>query len=245
MRALIIPTLLLCTPAWALVPPNYNEPKRKLSSEIELGMQYTSGNSETSNFNSRIKAVYDGDGARHEVGLRGYFASDDGDSSAEQYQALYQLDYKLPATQYIFGRGEFKWDRFGSFSRQHTLSSGYGRTPYETKDSKLSLEAGLGYRYNYANLDDDSLDDPSSDEGIFRIASKWRHQLQEYTVVTADASVETGNLNTVAELKLAYRNQFWADLALKFGIDFSYTDDVPEDSKNTDVISTVNLLYSF
>ncbi|QIZ78659.1 DUF481 domain-containing protein [Ferrimonas lipolytica] len=246
MRALFYSALFLSAPAMALVPPNYSDPEKNLSSEIELGMQYTSGNSDTSNFNSRVKAIYDGDAARHEWGVWGYFASDEDETSAEQYQFQYQLDYKLAGSEYIYGRGDLKWDRFGSYTRKHTFSSGYGWTPYETKDSELILEVGLGYRYNKVSVSEESDDDLNKkDEAIFRTAAKWEHKLQEYTTFTADATIETGDVNTVADLKLAYRNQFWADLALKFGVDITYTDKVPEDSEKTDVISTVNLIYSF
>ncbi|WP_051201967.1 DUF481 domain-containing protein [Ferrimonas senticii] len=245
MRALLCSTLLVSAPALAIVPPNYSEPEEPFAAEVEFGMQYTSGNSDSNSFNSRVKMVYDGDNARHETGLRGYFASDDESTSAEQYQALYQLDYKLENDRYVFGRSELKWDRFGSYTDQHTFSSGYGWTQYETSSTELTLELGGGYRYNRANLEEGSDEEPSTSEGIFRAAAKFEHQLHEYTTFTADATVESGNVNTVADLKLAYRNHFWADLALKFGVDISYTDNVPDGTKNTDVISTVNLLYSF
>ncbi|ADN74739.1 protein of unknown function DUF481 [Ferrimonas balearica DSM 9799] len=243
---LYLPALLFSAPSLALVPPNYSDPPTDLDAEVELGMQYNSGNTNSANFNTRGKLVYDTENARQEAVARAYFAADDEKTTAEQYQLQYQSDYKLEGTQYLYGRGDMLWDRFGSYLKQFTYSFGYGYTPLDAKRTKVTLEVGAGYRYNEANLSNsDDMSDPTNDEGIVRLASKLEHRLQEYTTFNADASVETGNRNTIANLNLAYRNQFWADLALKVGFDIKYTDKVPVGTENHDVVSTVNLIYSF
>ncbi|SHH96378.1 DUF481 domain-containing protein [Ferrimonas marina] len=240
--------LLFATgPAFALVPPDYKEPTTDFTAELELGLQYNSGNTESSSFNSRGRLIYDMENARHDTTLRGYFASDNETTSAEQYQVQYQLDYKLEGTRYVFGRADMLWDRFGSYVQQHIASVGYGYNPVDRKHTKWTLEGGVGYRYNEANLSntEDPDQNATDDEAIVRIASKLEHRLQEYTSFNADATIETGSLNTVANLNLSYRNQLWADLALKIGMDIKYTDVIPEGTEHTDVISTVNLLYTF
>ncbi|WP_345316260.1 DUF481 domain-containing protein [Ferrimonas gelatinilytica] len=246
MRLLSIPILLFPGAALALVPPDYKEPTTKYLAELELGMQYNSGNTNSSNFNTRGKLVYDIENARQELVLRGYFASDNKETSAEQYQIQYQVDYKLQGTRYLFGRADLLWDRFGAFEKQHTLSSGYGFTPLDIKNTKLSLEVGAGFRYNQANLSNSATPEQNrkDEEAILRLASKFEHRLMEYTSFNADANVEYGQSNTIANLNLSYRNQLWADLALKIGMDIKYTDQVPEGTKHNDVISTVNLLYT-
>ncbi|WP_286340460.1 DUF481 domain-containing protein [Ferrimonas sp. YFM] len=241
-----LPMLLIAPQALALVPPEYKEPEDRLDAEVELGLQYTSGNTESSNFNSRGKLVYDGDAAKHETVLKAYFASDNQSATAEQYTVEYQLDYKLSGSNYLYGRSELIWDRFGSFTQQQIYSAGYGSTLIDRRHTKLSLEAGGGYRFNEANLTDDDADQSSStDEGIARFSGKFEQRLHEYTTFNAEGAVETGNRNTVATLKMSIRNQLWADLALKIGTDIKFTDRVPENSERTDIISTVNLLYTF
>ncbi|WP_035416276.1 DUF481 domain-containing protein [Ferrimonas kyonanensis] len=247
MKRLMMVAALLSPSVWALVPPEYKEPEDRLDAEVELGLQYTSGNTESSNFNSRGKIVYDAEAARHETNLHAYFASDNQSTTAEQYTVQYQLDYKLKGTQYVYGRSELIWDRFGSFTQQQIYSFGYGYSPIDHRHTKLSLEAGAGYRYNKPNLSDSDTDSDgsSTDEGIARFAGKLEQRLHEYTTFNAEGAVETGNRNTIATLKLSIRNQLWADLALKIGTDVKYTEKVPENSEKTDIISTVNLLYSF
>ncbi|WP_345332088.1 DUF481 domain-containing protein [Ferrimonas pelagia] len=247
MRLLPLLFLMFSLPALALVPPNYKDPVNRFTAELELGMQYNSGNTNSANFNTRSKLIYDGDNAKHEGNLRGFFASDNNSTTAEQYQLQYQLDYKLEGSHYLYGRTELLIDRFGSYERQNTISGGYGFTPLDKKQTKLSLEGGLGYRYNRANLSNstDPAQRASEEEAIVRLASKLEHRMQEYTTFNADTTLETGNNNTIANINLSYRNQLWADLALKIGMDIKYTDKVPEGTENTDVISTINLLYTF
>lgn len=230
----------------ALVPPNYTEPEDPFNAEIELGMQYTSGNTDSSNFNSRSKLNYDVSKYHHETVLKAYFASDSKDTTAEQYAVQYQLDYDLRGSKYIYGRGELNWDRFGSFTQKQSYSFGYGYSPIDRRHTKLSLEVGAGYRYNKPNTDDSTEESQSAkDEGIVRMASKFEQRLHEYTTFNLDGAVESGNRNTIATLKASLRNHLWANLALKIGIDVEYTDKVPESTEQTDIISTVNLLYKF
>ncbi|TKB51389.1 DUF481 domain-containing protein [Ferrimonas sediminicola] len=241
-----LPLLLVAPQALALVPPEYKEPEDRLDAEVELGLQFTSGNSESSNFNGRGKLVYDADAAKHETVLKAYFASDNQSTTAEQYTLEYQLDYKLGGSNYIYGRSELLWDKFGSFTRQQIYSAGYGSTLVDRRHTKLSLEVGGGYRYNEPNLTDaDQGGRRSTDEGIARFSGKFSQRLHEYTTFNTEGAVETGNRNTVATLKMSIRNQLWADLALKIGTDLKFTDRVPENSERTDIISTVNLLYTF
>ncbi|WP_350671099.1 DUF481 domain-containing protein, partial [Pseudoalteromonas sp. CAL494-MNA-CIBAN-0108] len=49
----------LSAPAWALVPPDYQEPPSNFNAEVEAGLQLNSGNNETKNFNGRTYLTYD------------------------------------------------------------------------------------------------------------------------------------------------------------------------------------------
>tara|TARA_R110002033_G_scaffold42074_2_gene82938 strand:- start:1607 stop:2359 length:753 start_codon:yes stop_codon:yes gene_type:complete len=235
---------LLSAPAWALVPPDYQEPPSSFNAEVEAGLQLNSGNNETKNFNGRTYLSYDSKNTKQEATLKAYYAADGNESTAERYALYLQSNYKLERG-YIFGRGEFTWDQFGSYTRISTVSTGYGFDLIKNNRTKLSLEAGPGYRYDQPQGSVAEPDPDANRDIILRSAAKYTVKLQEYTSFNADVTAETGQTNNTLTLDMSYKNTFIQDWAFKIGMNIKYTEVVPDDSKNTDTITTFNLLYTF
>lgn len=236
--------LLFSAQAWALVPPDFQEPDNSFKSEIEAGLQLNSGNNETKNFNGRAYVSYDTAATKQEGTFKAYYAADGGKSTAEKYDLYLQTNYKLERG-YVFGRGELTWDQFGSFTRIYTLSSGYGFDLIKNSTTNLSLEVGPGYRYDLPNESTTDPDPTANQDVILRSAAKYTIKLQEYTSLNADVTAETGKSNNTLTLDMSYKNTFIQDWAFKIGFYVKYTSDVPEDSQNTDTVTTFNLLYTF
>ncbi|MCG9697468.1 DUF481 domain-containing protein [Shewanella sp. Isolate11] len=237
-------TLSLSSGAWALVPPDYQEPPSDFSAEIEAGLQINTGNTDSSSFNGRTKLVYDTKQFRQEGVFKGYYAADSEKTTSEKYDAQVQSSYKLYSG-YIFARGEFTSDRFGSYTRIATVSTGYGFDAVSTDRTKLSLEIGPGYRYNLPQESDtEPFPDPDR-EIILRTAAKFEQKIHEYTSFNADFTSELGQVTNTFTLDMGYKNTLFQDWAFKIGVNIKYTDVVPEGSKKTDTISTFNLLYTF
>lgn len=236
--------ILISNPVLALVPPDYKDPPSSFTAELEAGFQLNTGNTESTSFNGRSKFVYKSGKAKQEVTLRGYFASDSEKTTSEKYDAQIQSNYKIN-TGYIFGRGDFTWDKFGSYTQIATLSSGYGFDLVKNDWTKLSLEIGPGYRYNLP-IDNDPLNDPIPDRDlIIRTAAKLEQKLQEYTTLNADLTTESGENNNTVALDVGYKNTLFQDWAFKVGFNVKYTEIVPENTKQTDTTTTFNLLYTF
>ncbi|GLP95729.1 DUF481 domain-containing protein [Paraferrimonas sedimenticola] len=236
---------LVVSPAWAIVPPEYQDPSNPFSAEVEMGLQLTTGNTVANSFNGRTKVIYDTLNAKQEGNFRAYFASDSEKITAQQYQLQFQSDRKFADGDYLYGRGDLTWDEFGSFTRQYIFSTGYGFDVLQNSRSKLSFEAGPGYRLSLPQVSADVPKPEDEREVIARGAAKFEHKLQEYTTFNADLVSEVGEKNTVTTLDLSYKNLFFKDWALKVGLFIKHNRVVPEGSKNTDTITTVNLLYTF
>lgn len=247
MNKVLIATSLSCISfsAFALVPPDYQEPPSDFTTEVEAGFQLNTGNTESTSFNSRIKMVYDTTNAKQEGTIKAYFASDDETTTSEKYDLQLQSNYKLNGG-YIFGRGDLTWDKFGSYTKIATVSSGYGFDAISSSLTKLSLEVGPGFRYNKPNnVDDQTTDLPAEQDVILRTAVKFEQKLQEYTSLTADLTAEVGENNNTIALDTNYKNTLFQDWAFKIGVSVKYTEVVPEGTKQTDTITTFNLLYTF
>lgn len=242
--SILLTSLFTSSSVYALVPPDYQEPPSDFSAEIEAGFQLNSGNTSSSSFNGRMKFVYETDAVKQELILRGYHAADSEKTTAERYDLQAQSSYKLN-TGYIFGRGDFTLDKFGSFTKVSTLSTGYGFDAISNTSSKLSIEIGPGYRYNLP-ISDATLPDPEPNtELIARTAAKFEQKLQEYTSLNADLTSELGEDNNTLALDLSYKNTLFQDWAFKIGVNIKYTKIVPEGTVNTDTITTFNLLYTY
>lgn len=230
--------------ALAIVPPDYQEPIEPFNAEIEAGFQLNTGNTEATSFNGRSRLIYKAGKAKQDVTLKAYFASDSEKTTSEKYDLQFQSNYKINGG-YIFGRGDFTWDKFGSYTQIITFSSGYGFDAIKNNDTKLSLEIGPGYRYNLP-IDNDPVSDPIADTDIIiRTAAKLTQKLQEYTTLNADLTAETGESNNTIALDVGYKNTLFQDWAFKVGFNIKYTEIVPENTKQTDTTTTFNLLYTF
>ncbi|MCL1142214.1 DUF481 domain-containing protein [Shewanella gaetbuli] len=243
-KALLICLLTISPAAWALVPPDYQEPESDFNAEVEAGLQLNSGNNETKNFNGRTYLTYETSQTKQEATVKAYYAADGSESTAEKYDLYLQSNYKL-SRGYVFGRGEFTWDEYGSFTKIYTISSGYGFDLISNSASKLSLEVGPGYRYDLPSSSSTDMDPEANQDFILRTAAKYSVKLQEYTSFNADLTAESGADNNTLTLDMSYKNTFIQDWAFKIGVNVKYTSEVPEDSQNTDTITTFNLLYTF
>ncbi|GIU45796.1 DUF481 domain-containing protein [Shewanella algidipiscicola] len=241
---LLFVTLTLSYSAWALVPPDYQEPPSDFSAEIEAGLQINTGNTDSSSFNGRTKLVYDTTAYRQEGVIKAYYAADAEKTTSEKYDLQLQSSYKFYSG-YVFARGDFIKDRFGSYTRSSTVSTGYGFDAISDNNTRLSLEVGPGYRYNLPAVTDD-IPDPAADRDIIlRTAAKFEQRIHEYTSFNADLTAEAGKENNTLTLDLSYKNTLFQDWAFKIGMNVKYTEVVPEGSKQTDTVTTFNLLYTF
>lgn len=244
LRLLSATSLLTAFSANALIPPEYQEPASGFTAEVEAGLQLNTGNTESSSFNGRTKLVYDTKKAKQEAVVKAYFASDAEKTTAEKYDTQFQSNYKVESG-YYFARGEGTWDEFGSYTRLYTGSVGYGFDVINRYATKLKLEFGPGYQYSLPQATDTDPAPEATKDVILRSAAKFEQRIHEYSSFTADLVSENGRENNAITLELGYKNILFQDLAFKVGMNLKYTDVVPEGSKQTDTMTTFNLLYTF
>ncbi|MGL4712927.1 MAG: DUF481 domain-containing protein, partial [Shewanella sp.] len=207
-------------------------------------LQLNTGNTESSSFNGRTQLIYDTEKTKQEATLKAYFASEKTQTTSEKYELQLQSNYKLTKG-YIFGRGDFTWDQFGSYTQIYTISSGYGFNAISNYKTKLSFELGPGYRYNLPAVSVDIPNPDAEKDVILRTAAKFSQKLQEYSSLNADLTAEVGKNNNTLTLDMNYKNLVFQDWAFKIGVNIKYTEVVPEGSQPMDTITTFNLLYTF
>lgn len=205
----------------------------------ELGVVTTSGNTETSSINAKLKASRESAAWVHTGRFEGLGASDNVKTSAERYFVEGKSDYKIGEFDYVFGLLNHEKDRFSGFDHQSSAVVGYGRKVIHQDDMSLSLEAGAGYR--------DSETDAGSDlgEAIVTLGGDFQWTVSETSKFQQVLKVESGSDITVTKSVTSLTSQVADSLAMKATLTVKNTSDVPVGKDKTDTETAVSLVYSF
>ncbi|HEY8386478.1 MAG TPA: DUF481 domain-containing protein, partial [Porticoccaceae bacterium] len=141
---------------------------------------------------------------------------------------------------YGFANGRYEDNRFSGYDYQASVTTGLGMHVVDNERTVWDIETGVGYRRSEEQDTDETFN-----EAIFRAASTYRHQLTETTRLENTLGVESGADNTFAEGVLSLRVSINSRLGLRVAYSVKHNTDVPEDSKNTDTLTSVGLTYSF
>ncbi|SPJ34218.1 DUF481 domain-containing protein [Kushneria phyllosphaerae] len=168
-------------------------------------------------------------------------ASDEDDTSAENYNLGGRTRYDLDDDNYLFGLARWRKDRFAGYNSQSTLAGGYGRQLLSGPPQSLSIEAGPGVRR-------DSYTD--SDEKKYRALAysglNYRWQVSDTATFGQDLVLEATGLNLIMRSQTSMTVAINDALAMRLSYDVDFNDDPPEDAEHkTDTTTAVSVVYDF
>jgi putative salt-induced outer membrane protein len=206
----------------------------------EVGIVFARGNSDTDTANVKLDLSTVRNRWKHGFGVAALRAATDGIETAERYGATGQSDYALTDRSYWFGGLRYEKDEFSGFEYQASATTGLGYKFIDSAATKLSGQAGVGYRRS-------KLLPLGTTEGdtIFRGDIKFEHALTATTQILDTFIVEAGADNTFASNELALQVKMSDRFALSLGVGVRYNTDPPLGLKKTDTLTTVNLVYAF
>lgn len=213
----------------------------------ELGIASARGNSRSESLNGKFGLNYQDDTWKHGVSVAGLRArsavagSDAGELelSANRYQFGLTSARKTSDYAYWLGAARYERDDFAAFAWQRTLSVGYGHTfNLGHEDHWLSIEVGPGQRRAK-----DAATGLIESDAIGRGLLDYQHKLTANTDLVNTLLVETGSDNTFVQNDLGLVVAMNSRLALKAALQTRYNSDVPDNRRNTDTLTTVNLVY--
>lgn len=234
-------TLLLAS-ALVVVSPTMAEP---VTGQAELGFVATTGNTETQLLNAKVKLFMETEDWLHTGKLTAYNSSNTDQTTgqdlttAEKYNGEVKSDRNIDDRQYIYGLGSYDKDRFSGFDYQATLGVGYGYKVISSDVTKLTLEAGPGYRINAIK------NGAKENELTLRLAEAYMLKFSDTAQFDQYLTIESGDYNTIAKLGVSVQSALSEALALKVGIDMKYTDKVLPGLDDTDTETYASVLYSF
>ncbi len=210
------------------------------SGEGDLAFSKSSGNSDNQTLLTKLMLTYTRDRWTHVGNIDAINASEDNNRSAEAYTLRGKSSFEFRERYYGFANGRYEDNRFSGYDYQASVTTGLGMHVIDNERTVWDIETGVGYRRSEEQDTDETFN-----EAIFRAASTYRHQLTETTRLENTLGVESGADNTFAEGVLSLRVSINSRLGLRVAYSVKHNTDVPEDSKNTDTLTSVGLTYSF
>ena len=229
---------------WCLALPVFaaeeeEEKPDPLSGNIKFGFLSTTGNTDTTSLNSSADASYKTGRWQHDAHLAALEASENEQTTAESYELRWTSGWDLTDKDFLFGRLNWRKDRFGGFDTQFSQTLGYGRKVVATDVHKLDLALGAGARQSEAQ------NGVREDETILTGGLDYKWQFSETAEFTQTLAVEVGDNNTFSESVTAVKTT----LIGAFGLVLSYTvrnnSDVPAGTEKTDTRTSIALQYDF
>lgn len=206
----------------------------------EAGIVFARGNTDADTINFKLGMSEEVDRWKHALEMSALRATSGGVRSADRFMAGWQSDYKISERTFSFGGLRYERDKFSGFDYQATASAGLGYKFYDTDKVKFSGQAGAGYRRIRDGVTGDT-----SGNVVFVTGLDYSNALTETTKLVDKFHSESGSDNTLLTNFAGVEVKMSTKLALSVGLDVQHNTKPPAPRKQTDTVSTVNLVYAF
>ena len=210
-----------------------------LTTEIQLGALFTSGNTEdqTLNFAGRIGLLQDQ--WEYVFSLDGLFSSNENDVTGQRFYAVASANYEFTQNSFFLTRLAHEDDRFSGFDSQSDITFNYGRKLLGSiADMELTLNAGVGVRWS-------RLDDSDFVEPIVRLAGDYEWKISDTASFGQQLSVEAGNEANIYRYETSIETRILNNLSLRFSINIKHQTVVPAGREKTDTETAVTFVMNF
>lgn len=226
--------------------------KKEWDASAEVGLLFTSGNTETETFKAKLNLARDFENWRHK-GVIDYYRSEQvdqstgdtiltGDKTFISGQSNYKFNPDSRSSLFIFA--SYEEDKFSGYEYQGTFAVGYGARYRYSENLYADYEVGPGYSVNKPIVNGIAQEQESS--VIVRVAGNLAWDISKTSKFNALASSEVGEQNTKTRAELSISANVNSSLALKFSVagnHNSYLEDTSKEKLDTE--TAVTLVYSF
>jgi len=214
-------------------------PETPWSGKARLGYLATSGNTENTTLNTGFEVGYTTGKWAHVLDAAAINATEDESTTTEAYDLGWKSERNITDKDFVFGRLNWRKDRFGGFDTQFSQTVGYGRRLIDNDKHKLNAEIGAGARQSQLQ------DGTEEDETVFRGGMYYKWLFSETTEFRQDLTAEGGKDNTYVESVTALSAKLIGDLALVASYTVKHNTDVPPLTEETDTYTALSLEYAF
>lgn len=209
------------------------------SGNVKLGYLATSGNTESESMNSSFEVNYVPGDWEHQLAGAAIYSTESSVTTAEAYDAGWKSARNFGEANFIFGRLDWRKDRFGSITEQFSQTIGYGRRLVDREKHQLNGELGAGARQS------DLADGTDESDTIYTGRLTYTWTLSETASFGQSVLVESGSGNTFTESVTDLRARLVGGLALVASYTVRQNSDVLPGTEKTDTRTAISLEYAF
>ena len=214
-------------------------PASPWAGKATLGYLATSGNTENSSLNSAFEIFYTTGDWQHLFDVSAINSTEDNATTAEAYAAGWKSERQLSEVNFLFGRLNWRKDRFSGYDTQFSQTVGYGRRIIDSEKHSLNGEIGAGARQS------DLADGTNENETILTGALQYTWAISETAEFRQDLLVEAGAQNTYIESVTALSARLIGKLALIASYRIQNNSEVPAGTEKTDTFTALSFEYAF
>jgi putative salt-induced outer membrane protein len=237
------------------------EPKDPLTMSAELGALFKSGDTKSTDIKVGFDANYEKDLWRHALSFdaltsKTEIEDSNGDVSsqttAQKWKLVGQTNYTIGTkrSNYIYGNASYDNNDFGGFESQSSISAGWGRRWFESKNGTFDADIGPGYKSDVVRLEDTNGQEYTETKGslIVQAQALYTRKINEHVefkqlFVAKYATESDENSNYQAESSLT--TKLISTLQLKISFKIDHNTEVADEKENTNTQTAITLVYSF
>lgn len=210
-----------------------------LSTQVELGAIFTSGNTEDENIKYKVTVDWLRNVWEYQFSTEGFRSSKNDVLAAQRLYHVARGRRNLTEDSFWSARLAYEDDRFSGYDYQADATLSYGRSFLKNiSNMDLTTDFGLGYRRSESNTD-------QFKEAIIRIAGEYEWNLSESASLIQKLSTENGKETSIYRSETAIESEIMENLALRFSVKVKHQTEVPVTRKKTDTETAVTLVWNF
>lgn len=209
------------------------------SGKATAGYLATSGNTENSTLNTGFELGYATGNWKHLATVKAINSTEEDATTAEAYDFGWKSEWNLSDKSFLFGKLDWRKDRFAGFDTQFSQVVGYGYRLIKTDRHALNAEVGAGARQSKRQ------DGTEEDEAVFNGGLYYIWSFSETASFSQDLTTEVGSDNTYSESISKVTAQLLGNLALAASYTIKHNSDVPAGTEKKDTYTALSLEYAF
>ena len=238
-KLVLVASVVLATPVLAHEVEEETGPVSPWSGKASLGYLGTSGNTDTTNMSGAFEVEYALEKWKHRFEAATIKASENNTTTAEAYSAGWKSERNMTDASFLFGRLDWRKDRFSGYDEQFSQTVGYGRRLIDNDKHSLNGELGVGARQS------ELIDGSTESETIVTGGLYYKWAISETAEFTQDLLVEAGDENTFTESKTALSATLVGNLALVASYTIRNNSEVLPGIEKTDTFTALSVEYAF
>ncbi|MDA0781012.1 MAG: DUF481 domain-containing protein [Rickettsiales bacterium] len=213
--------------------------EKKVSGNVDVGLQVANGNTKKQDLNGSAKINYKGDGWSNTLSLSARGSEEGNVRTNEEYNINNQTKYDITERSYSFLELEYVNDRFSGYNYRISELLGMGYKFYDTDNFKLSGESSMGGRQG-------ELSDGSTERSMLgKLGAKAEWKITKDITLNQDINSSFSSDAVITTWDTNIKKSLTDNLYLKFNYNLQHTDDVPVGVQHTDSFTSVGVGYEF